>query len=170
MLRQGAIVMAVMLAAVATAGVGAEGSGLERMRANMAGSAAPVEGGRCPAVTLAVRATGYATWLGAFTAEQEQCADPAGPDPLAFTDGTYRWTNADGGGIFGRYNGRLVPAEGTEEHGFFLLDGRFTIDGGSGRFAGASGHGVAEGLLNPATGQFNIALDASLSLPGEPGR
>jgi hypothetical protein len=123
-------------------------------------------GGRCAALTVAVRASGYATWLGAFTAEQEQCADPAGPDPLAFNDGTYRWTNADGDGIFGRYNGRLRPAEGTEQHGFFLVDGRFTIDGGTGRFAGASGHGVADGLLNPMTGQFNIALDAAFSLPG----
>jgi hypothetical protein len=165
MLRQGAIGIAVLLAALAAAGVVAEGGQLERMRANMAGSAAPVEGGRCPAVTIAVRATGYATWLGAYTAEQEQCADPAGPDPLAFTDGTYRWMNAQGDGIFGRYNGRLRPAEGTDQHGFFLLDGRFTIDGGTGRFAGAGGHGVADGLLNPMTGQFNIALDAALSLP-----
>jgi hypothetical protein len=160
-----------MVALLAVAGLidaPAEAQQLERMRAHMAadGGPAPIVGGRCPAITAVVRATGYATWLGAYRAEQEHCVDPAGPDPLAFTDGTYRWTNAQGDGIFGRYNGRLRPAEGTDQHGFFLLDGRFTIEGGTGRFAGASGHGLADGLLNPMTGQFNIALDAAFSLPG----
>jgi hypothetical protein len=150
-------------------GAPARAQQLERMRANMAGSGMPAEGGRCQGITVIVRAAGYATWLGAYAAEQEHCVDPTGPDPLAFTDGAYRWMNEQGDSIFGRYNGRLRTAEGSEQHGFFILDGRFTIEGGTGRFAGARGHGQADGLLNPTTGLFNIALDAAFALPAGRG-
>lgn len=107
-----------------------------------------------------------ATHLGSFTTAQDHCVDPNGADPLAFTDGRYTWTAADGSTLSGRYNGRLLPTETTAADGLFLIDGRFTIERGSGRFAGATGSGVADGLQNLTTGEADVVLDGTIAYPG----
>ena len=141
---------------------------LGRFRAVLVGTGAPVEDGRCPALTIAITGPGTATHLGSFTTEQDHCVDPTGDTPLAFTDGHYTFTAEDGSSITGIYNGWMVPTESTAEDGLYLIEGRFTIQGGTGRFEGASGSGVADGLQNLETGKANLVLDGTIVYPGQP--
>jgi hypothetical protein len=139
---------------------------LGRFRAVFAGTGVPAEGGRCPALTVAIQGPGQASHLGRFTTAQSHCVDPTAADPSAFTDGRYTFTAADGSTIAGRYNGRLVPTETTGTDGLVLLDGRFTVEAGTGRFAGATGSGVADGLQNLTTGEASVVLDGTIAYPG----
>jgi hypothetical protein len=121
--------------------------------------------GRCAALTNAISGTGQITHLGHFTTAQSHCIDPTGADPLAFTDGVFTFTAANGDTIFGTYSGRLVP---TATPGLFQVDGVFTIEGGTGRFANASGGGDASGetdLADPA-GPATVILAGSISTVG----
>lgn len=107
---------------------------------------------------------------GNFTTEQEHCVDPTGANPLAFTNGLYTFTAADGSTISGRYNGQLIPTETTAGDDLFMIEGRFTIEEGTGRFDGATGSGVADGLQNLTTGEASLVLDGTIAYPGlEPG-
>ena len=121
--------------------------------------------GRCAVLTNAISGTGQITHLGRFTTAQSHCVDLTGTDPLAFTDGIFTFTAANGDTIFGIYSGRLVP---TATPGLFQVDGEFTIEGGTGRFANASGGGDASGEVNltdptlPAT----VIFDGSISTVG----
>jgi hypothetical protein len=121
--------------------------------------------GRCAALTNAISGTGQITHLGHFTTAQSHCIDPTGADPLAFTDGVFTFTAANGETIFGTYSGRLVP---TATLGLFQVDGGFTIEGGTGRFASASGGGDASGETNLAdpAGPATVILDGSISTVG----
>jgi hypothetical protein len=124
-----------------------------------------VVSGRCDVLTNVISATGQITHLGRFTTAQSHCIDPTGADPLAFTEGEFTFTAANGGTIFGTYSGRLVP---TATPGVFEVDGVFTIEGGTGRFANASGGGVASGETNLAdpAGPVTVILDGRISTVG----
>jgi hypothetical protein len=121
--------------------------------------------GRCAVLTNAISGTGQITHLGRFTTAQSHCIDPTGTDPLAFTNGIFTFTAANGDTIFGTYSGRLVP---TATPGLFQVDGVFTIEGGTGRFANASGGGDASGETNLAdpAGPATVILDGSISTVG----
>jgi hypothetical protein len=121
--------------------------------------------GRCTVLTNAISATGQITHLGRFTTAQSHCIDPTGTDPLAFTEGVFTFTAANGDTIFGIYSGDLVP---TATPGLFQVDGEFTIEGGTGRFANASGGGEASGETNLAdpAGPVTVILDGSISTVG----
>ncbi len=121
--------------------------------------------GRCTTLTNVISATGQITHLGRFTTAQSHCIDPTGADPLAFTQGIFTLTAANGDTVFGTYSGRLVP---TARPGLFQVDGVFTIDGGTGRFANASGGGDASGETNLAdpAGPVTVILDGSISTVG----
>ncbi|MDQ4044629.1 MAG: hypothetical protein M3173_04170 [Chloroflexota bacterium] len=144
----------------------AENAYLGRFQGMLVGSGAPVEGGRCPALTIEITGPGMATHMGSFTTEQSHCVDPTADDPLAFSDGQYTFTDADGSSISGRYNGRLIPTETTGVDGLYLIEGRWTIDEGTGRFEGATGAGVADGLQNLTTGEASLVLDGVFAYPG----
>ena len=94
----------------------------------------------CPQIRVNVIGQGHATHLGRFTTAQFHCVDP--DDPLAFSAGRYTFTAADGSTISGAYSGRFVP---TGTPGVLAVDGRWSIDDGTGRLAGARGGGTAEG-------------------------
>jgi hypothetical protein len=121
--------------------------------------------GRCAVLTNAISGTGQITHLGRFTTAQSHCIDPTGADPLAFTNGIFTFTAANGDTIFGTYSGDLVP---TATPGLFQVDGVFTIEGGTGRFANASGGGEASGETNLAdpAGPATVILDGSISTVG----
>jgi hypothetical protein len=121
--------------------------------------------GRCAVLTNAISGTGQITHLGRFTTAQSHCIDPTGTDPLAFTNGIFTFTAANGDTIFGTYSGDLVP---TATPGLFQVDGEFTIEGGTGRFANASGGGEASGETNLAdpAGPATVILDGSISTVG----
>jgi hypothetical protein len=116
-------------------------------------------GGRCPTLTDEIRGTGYATHLGRFTTVQSHCV---APPSLAFTDGRYSFTAANGDQMRGTYSGVLVPLAPP----VYAVDGRWTITGGTGRFAGATGGGDASGELNLAASSGTVVLDGTISTVG----
>lgn len=121
--------------------------------------------GRCPVLTNVISGTGQLTHLGHFMTAQSHCVDLTGPDPLAFTNGIFTFTAANGDTIFGTYSGRLVP---TATPGLFQLDGEFVIEGGTGRFTDASGGGDATGEVNLAdpTLPATVIFDGQISTVG----
>lgn len=142
---------------------------LGRFRGILVRMGAPVEDGRCPVMTVEITGPGSATHLGGFTTEQSHCVDPTGPDPLAFTDGEYTFTADDDSAISGRYHGWLVPTDSTAIDGLYLIEGRWTIEEGTGRFEGATGAGIADGLQNLETGQASLVLEGLIAYPGLAG-
>jgi hypothetical protein len=121
------------------------------------GTAAP--GDRCPALTVHIEGTGTATHLGSLTTVQSHCVEPPS---LAFTNGEFTLTAANGDQLFGTYEGEFLPLEPP----VFTLDGRFTFTGGTGRFDGATGGGDASGTQDLATGAATVVLEGSISSVG----
>jgi hypothetical protein len=129
-------------------------------KATFTGSSTSGPGAPC-AVRSDIVGEGHATHLGNFTTVQHHCFDPLDPT-FAFTEGFYTFTGANGDTIFGTYHGHLVPIDGP----VFAIVGEFTIEGGTGRFVGATGGGPASGTLNVATGVTTVMLDGVISSPG----
>ena len=102
--------------------------------------------------------SGIATHLGRFDTVQYECAPFS--DPFAFT-GRYTFTAANGDTITGAYAGRFVPIPGSAE---FRPDAHWTIDGGTGRFTGATGGGPVDGHGTLAGGV--VILDGTISSVG----
>ncbi len=105
-------------------------------------------------VLLQISGGGYATHLGATTDQQSHCQNFA---TGTFSNGQYTFTAANGDTIFGTYSGQLVPAGNA-----FVIDGQFTITGGTGRFVGATGDGSASGTQSVA-GEANLVLLGAIS-------
>ena len=131
-------------------------------KATFTGSSTSVPGFPCAVLRSDIVGGGHATHLGNFTTVQHHCFDPEDPT-LAFTEGFYTFTGANGDTIFGTYHGHLVPIIAPS---VFAIVGEFTIEGGTGRFVGATGGGTASGNLNVATGVTTVMLDGVISSPG----
>jgi hypothetical protein len=112
--------------------------------------------------TMSLSGAGHALHLGRIKVEQSHCIDLTGPDPLAFTDGLFTLTAADGDTVTGTYGGRLQP---TVTPNLFYIDGTFLITGGTGRFAGASGGGAATGMTDLLTSEIELAGHFSFAPP-----
>ena len=132
-------------------------------KATFTGSSTSSPGAPCAALALRsdILGGGHATHLGNFTTIQHHCFDPGDPT-FAFTEGFYTFTGANGDTIFGTYHGHLVLIDGP----VFAIVGEFTIEGGTGRFVGATGGGTASGNLNVATGVTTVMLDGVIPSPG----
>jgi hypothetical protein len=129
--------------------------------------------GRCaPAITVSFApgahiASGTSN-LGAFTYVASHCI--ASPPPGDYFDGEFTWT-LPGGTLSGTHFGTLGA---TDMPGQFSVLEWLTFTGGTGKFAGASGHATYEGLLefgfffgapgSTADGSFTGTLTA----PGVP--
>lgn len=113
----------------------------------------------CAELRFDVVGSGVATHLGRFDTVQHQCTTSA--DPTAFTGGVYVFTAANGDTIYGTYAGRFVPIPGSDE---FRPDAHWTIDGGTGRFAGATGGGPVTGHALPTGG--TVILDGTITSVG----
>ena len=131
-------------------------------KATFTGSSTSGPGAPCAALRSDILGGGHATHLGNFTTVQHHCFDPGDPT-FAFTEGFYTFTGANGDTIFGTYHGHLVPIIAPS---VFAIVGEFTIEGGTGRFVGATGGGPASGTLNVATGVTTVMLDGVISSPG----
>ena len=116
------------------------------------GSAAALSGP--PILEIVVTGSGHSTHMGKIGIWQHHLVSVI---TMTFYDGTFVWTAADGDTIEGSYSGNLVPTSaGFEIHGSFM------IDGGTGRFAGASGSGAALGMqYNDNTGVLELDGTAS---------
>jgi hypothetical protein len=101
-------------------------------------------------------ATGNATHLGRFTV--------AFPHTVSFAtatgEGTFTFTAANGDTLTADFTGQaqLGPITSIVEHA--------TIMGGTGRFAGASGHFTVQRLFDPGSGATNGSFDGTISAPG----
>src|SRR4051812_30057344 len=130
-------------------------------KASFTGTATTAPGAPCGALRSDITGGGQATHLGNFTTAQYHCFDPADPT-FAFTNGFYTFTAANGDTIFGSYHGNLVPIAPP----IFAVVGQFVIEGGTGRFVGATGGGPSSGTLNVATGAPSVILSGTISAPG----
>ncbi len=102
---------------------------------------------------------GHGTHLGRFTGEAEAVFNLA---DLTY-EGTSHWIGANGDTIFGTIAGSLTP---TTTEGLFDNDETFTVEGGTGRFEGATGSGSAGGQINLVTGLGDSPFQGTISSPG----
>jgi hypothetical protein len=104
--------------------------------------------------------TGTATHMGLFTNTQSHCVNLSTGD---FIDGTTILTAANGDTIIGTYSGHLVFSADFKTAAIY---GVFKVTGGTGRFAGATGGGLATGTLDLTTGEANdLLLKGTISRP-----
>jgi hypothetical protein len=155
------LLLACFAAVFISAATPARAGDLVPFKATFTGNSTSGPGAACAVFRSDIVGRGHATHLGKFTTVQHHCFDPGDPSG-AFTDGFYTFTRANGDTIFGTYQGHLVPFAGP----VFAIVGEFTIEGGTGRFVGATGGGPASGTLNVATGVPTAILDGVISSPG----
>jgi hypothetical protein len=161
------------LAAVATAllaAVPATSAVLEFTGQTINEGPGPTPGGRCelPALTFTMGpeagpVTGTSN-LGDFAPRQSHCTVP-GPG-ATFADGLFDFGN--GTILSGTYVGTTFP---TDTMGLIGFDQLFTITGGSGLFAGATGGFTGEGTIEIRPGQNALgiaSLSGSINLLPEP--
>ncbi len=116
--------------------------------------------GRCaPLATINVTGSGIATHLGRYTDVQSHCLNFA---TLEFSDGFATFTSVrNGEQLHIPYGGVLVP---TADPVLLKIEGNTTFAGGTGKFAGATGQGIARGILNVATGEVQLMGVSTLRL------
>lgn len=102
------------------------------------------------------QASGQATHLGRFTVTFPHTVNFA----TASGTGTYTFTATNGDTLTATFTGQAQL--GT----IFSIVEQATITGGTGRFAGATGHFTARRLFDPATGETTGSLDGTISAPG----
>ena len=102
-----------------------------------------------PILEIVVTGNGHSTHMGKVGIWQHHFVNVI---TMTFYDGTFVWTAANGDTIEGSYSGSLIPTSAG-----FEIHGSFTIDGGTGRFAGASGGGAASGMqYNDNTAELEL--------------
>jgi hypothetical protein len=107
--------------------------------------------------------TGDAPLLGQFTYVDHTIVH-LGVDgkPVSCTDGIGAFTAANGDGIFLSFSGLIHP---SPKPGLLLSEGIYTVTGGQGRFAGASGSGVVTMEIDPVKNMVVASWDGTISGP-----
>jgi hypothetical protein len=115
------------------------------------------------AATRVSYSSGQSDLLGPFTGMAHQITrlNPDGTR-LSITDGIGVWTTASGDSIFLSYSGLFLP---PTTPGFYSFQKAITITGGTGRFAGASGSGVLNGVTDIAKKHATITLEGMITAP-----
>lgn len=110
-------------------------------------------------VPVSLVGTGHATHVGLFTNTQSHCVNPS---TLDFALGQNTMTAANGDTLVGTYSGHMeITGPNTA-----AIYGVFVTTGGTGRFAGATGGGVATGTLDLITGEASdLVLRGTISRP-----
>jgi hypothetical protein len=99
------------------------------------------DGVDCPVIKVEAGGDGNATHMGLVSITRTHCFDIAADQPIS--DGYWEAEGANGDKIWGSYAGVLVPTEFGENGPIRgTITSPFTIDGGTGRFEGATGEGV----------------------------
>lgn len=147
------IVMIIVILALTNFGAAAAGSNLQRpFKAHsfeVVTSEGMIEGSDCPVFEVNSQGSGTGTHIGQFTVVRRHCFTP--PGHPAFTgevihDGVYEITAANGDKLWGTYSGELQPTEfGDQGPIRGIITAPSTIEGGTGRFAGAQGEYLAVG-------------------------
>ena len=105
----------------------------------------------CPTTFLegTTVASGNASHMGSVTLRSTDCVVQAAGQ-FTFTDGRLVLTAANGDQVTANYSGMLLP---SAESPVYILTGSYTVVGGTGRFANATGSGSLQGSNNIVTGQ-----------------
>lgn len=102
----------------------------------------------CPVVQVTIEGSGHASHLASVAVTRTHCFDPDS-DP-AITDGRWEAVAENGDRVWGSYFGHLVAsefdAEGKPVRG--TITSPYTLEGGTGRFEGATGEGITTGDLD----------------------
>lgn len=126
-----------------------------------------VEGSACPVFEVNSEGSGTGTHIGNFTVIRRHCFTP--PDHPAFTgavihDGTWEITTANGDKLWGTYSGNLQPTEfGDQGPIRGIITSPSSIDGGTGRFAGAQGEYQAVGDYDLIADRGEFTFDGWIS-------
>ena len=111
-----------------------------------------------PTAYINLTGTGVASHVGRFTFQLQAELDI----PTATGTGSSRLVAADGSTLFMEGSGHGTP---TDVPGVVLVVDTFTITGGTGRFAGASGNVIVERVLNQATGVSSGTISGIILRP-----
>ena len=111
-----------------------------------------------PTAYINLTGTGVASHVGRFTFQLQAELDI----PTATGAGSSRLVAADGSTLFMEGSGHGTP---TDVPGVVLIVDSFTITGGTGRFAGASGNVIVERVLNQATGVSSGTISGIIIRP-----
>jgi hypothetical protein len=99
----------------------------------------------------------YEPTLGRFTVIQSHCANLA---TGVIVDGTAVLIAANGDTLRGTYSNQIIP--GAPPTLFFT--GKSYYNGGTGKYAGATGEGDVQGTLNVTTGAATVHIDGWIQL------
>jgi hypothetical protein len=106
-----------------------------------------------------VAVSGIATHLGRFTGDAQIQQNVTNG---SYT-GTFTWIAANGDSISGTFEGQLIP---TSTPGLFENIETIDVNGGTGRFAGATGTATAGGQLDQTTLSFVFPFEGTISSVG----
>jgi hypothetical protein len=109
---------------------------------------------------LTLIATGEATHIGRATLTLRTAGKPENGSFIAIPPSTGELVTPNGDRIFGTFRWTVTRVEGA----VLFAQGPFTLTGGTGRFAGASGQGSYSGSLNTANQTAVGALTATVTL------
>jgi len=125
------------------------------------GSLAIVQTGEVQGATLIVNGTGtgHGTHLGRFTLTYQEQVDLQ----TGIGVGTVVFTAANGDSVFAVFTGQAAP---TSDPNVLSLTEVYTITGGTGRFADATGGFTLERLLNLTTGISSGSFRGTISRVG----
>jgi len=112
-----------------------------------------------PTVFVTATGSGEAAQLGRFTVSYEVTVNV---QTGAGTGLSGRFTAANGDSLFAEGSGQATP---TETAGVLKIVETYTITGGTGRFAGASGTFTVERMVNQATRETSGTLNGTIILP-----
>ena len=103
--------------------------------------------------------------FGSFLVSQSHCIAP--PPPVSYDRGLFTYEFASGGTLSGTYFGDLTDS-GTP--GLFNNTQDFTVTGGTGKFAGATGSFIGTGFVDfrGPTPSANLTVSGTLAAPGVP--
>lgn len=123
-------------------------------------STAPAQVDRCgpEEIGMGLTKVGTATHLGRFTVVASQCLDPA---TGTIAKGEAIFTAANGDQLFARHSGRVTGSPPV-----LAFELTYSVTGGTGRFATASGTIMARGDFDVRTGGGSASLDGVISSPG----
>ena len=112
-----------------------------------------------PTVFVTATGSGEAAQLGRYTMSYEVTVNV---QTGAGTGLSARFTAANGDSLFAEGSGQATP---TETPGVLKIFETYTITGGTGRFAGASGTFTVERMVNQATRETSGTLSGTIILP-----
>ena len=110
-----------------------------------------------------IQGSGQGTYVGQYSIVRQHCFNFA---TFTIEDGSFEQTAANGDKLWGTYSGYTAGVLEFSEDGspvVILINSPWTITGGTGRFAGAEGAGIAVGVFNVVSESGNFDMDGWIS-------